>query len=175
MLKLCLSSPWTKVNQISIFQILEQSASWTLFQCSTDKYSLEQIIVGTEIFLSPKISAYRKSYSTQHVITFIIENWQEKLDQNILVGTVLTDFSKAFNCIHHDLLIAKLAVYGFDLNALSLIFTYLKNWKQSIGVNSKHSSLRNITSGVPQGSFIGPILLNLSLNDLFYIIEKPQY
>ena len=82
------------------------------------------------------------------------------------------DLSKAFDCILHNLLIAKLAAYGFDLNALALIFTYLKNRKQSVGINNKHSSFRNITSGVPQGSFTRPILFNLSTNDLFYINEK---
>ena len=94
----------------------------------------EQIILGTEKFLSLKISAYRKSYSTQRVITYLIEVWREKLDQNFIVGAVLTDLSKAFDCIPHDLLIAKLAAYGFDLNALALIFTYLKNRKQSVRI-----------------------------------------
>ena len=116
--------------------------------------------------------SYKKSYSTQHVITSLIENWREKLDQNFLVGAVWTDLSKTFDCIPHDLLIAKLAAYGFDLNALALIFTYLKNRKQSVQINNTHSSFGNIISGVPQGSIVGPILFNLSINDLFYIIEK---
>ena len=94
----------------------------------------EQTILGIEKFLSPKISAHRKSYSTQHVITSLIEDWRENLDQNFLVSAALTDLSKAFDCIPHDLLIAKLAAYGFDLNALALIFTYLKNQKQSVRI-----------------------------------------
>ena len=89
----------------------------------------EQIILGTEKFLSSKILAYRKLYSTQHVITFLVEDWREKLAQNFLVGAVLIDLSKGFDCIPHGVLIAKLATYGFDLNALPLIFTYLKNRK----------------------------------------------
>ena len=91
----------------------------------------EQIVLGTEKFLSTKISAYRKSYSTQHVITSLIEDWRENVDQDFLVGAVLTDLSKALDYIPHDLLIAKLTAYGFDLNALALIFTYLKNRKES--------------------------------------------
>ena len=122
--------------------------------------------------MSPKILAYRKSYSTQHIITSLIEDWREKLDQNFLVGAVLTDLSKAFDCIPHDLLIAKLAAYGFDLNALALIFTYLKNRKQSVQINNTHSSFGNIISGVPQGSTVGPVLFDLSINNLFYVIEK---
>ena len=100
----------------------------------------EQIILGTEKFLSPKISAYRKSYSSQHVITSFIKNWQEKLNQNFLVGAVLTDVSNVFDCIPHDLLIAKLAAYGYDLNALALILMDLKNRKQSVRINNTHSS-----------------------------------
>ena len=100
--------------------------------------------------MSPKISTYRKSYDTQDVITSLIEEWWEKLDQNFLVGAVLTDLSKAFDCIPHDFLIVKLAAYGFDLNALALIFAYLKNRNQSIRMHNIHSSFRNIVSGVPQ-------------------------
>ena len=59
----------------------------------------EQIILGTEKFLSPKILAYRESYSTQHIIASLNEDWREKLDQNFLVGAVLTDLSKALDCI----------------------------------------------------------------------------
>ena len=132
----------------------------------------EQIVLDTEKFLSSKISAHRKSYSTQHVITSLIDDWQGKLDKKFLVGAVLIDLTEVFDWIPHDLLIAKLAAYGFDLNALALIFTYLKNRKQSVRINSTHSSFGNIVSGVPQGSIVGPILFNLSINDLFYVMEK---
>ena len=55
----------------------------------------QHIVLGTEKFLSPNILAYRKSYSTQHVIHSFIEDWQEKLYQNFLVGAVLTDLFKS--------------------------------------------------------------------------------
>ena len=65
------------------------------------------------------VSAYRKNYSTQHVITRLIEEWRAHLDENFVVGAVFTDLSKAFDCIAHDLLlIAKLAAYGFSDTAL---------------------------------------------------------
>ena len=50
-----------------------------------------------------------------------IERWKNTLDQNGYGGTILTDLSKAFDSINHDLLIAKLGVYGFDTESLKLI------------------------------------------------------
>ena len=88
------------------------------------------------------------------------------------MGAVLTDLSKTFDCIPHDLLIAKLAAYGFDLKALVLICTYLKKRKQSVKqhINSTYNSFENILLGVPQGSIVVPIPVSLSINDLLYII-----
>ena len=66
------------------------------------------------IFFSPYISAYRKNHSTQHVLARLIEEWRQGIDQNKYVGAIMMDLSKAFDCIPHDLLIAKLDAYGFD-------------------------------------------------------------
>ena len=88
------------------------------------------------------------------------------------MGAILTDLSKAFDCIPHDLLVAKLATYGFDLNALGLIFTCPKNQRPSSRIRNALSSFGNIVPGVTQSSIVGPILVNLSINHLLYNIEK---
>ena len=77
-------------------------------------------------FLSDFISTYRKSYSTNHVVLKIIENWKAALDSKLFTGAVLMDLSKAFECIPHDLLIAKLNTYGFGFETLSFLNSYLK-------------------------------------------------
>ena len=72
-------------------------------------------------FLSDFISAYRKGYSTNHVLLRLIENWKVALDRNLFTRAVLMDLSKTFDCISHDLLIAKLHAYGFIFEALAFL------------------------------------------------------
>ena len=90
-----------------------------------EKFSKDFLISEIELFLSRFLSAYRKSYGTQHVLVKMIEEWRENLDKIFLVGAVLTDLSKAFDCIPHDLLIAKLSAYGLSSDSLCLFIIYL--------------------------------------------------
>ena len=87
------------------------------------------------------------------------------------VGAVMTDLSKAFDCIPHDLLIAKLEDYGLSEIALSFIFSYLTNRNQCVCINDKKCDFQKIISGVPQGSITRPILFNFSINDLFFFVQ----
>ena len=68
------------------------------------------------------------------------------MDNNYFVGAVITDLSKAFDCIPHDLLIAKLEAYGFDNYAIRYVYSYLKNRKQCVKINNTYSDLLDIIS-----------------------------
>ena len=84
---------------------------------------------------------------------------------------LLTDLSKAFDCLPHDLIIAKLNAFVFDIKALNFIYDYLRNCKQRTKIDSAYSSWQNILNGVPQGSILGPLLFNMDLCDLFLIMN----
>ena len=111
-------------------------------------------------------------YGTKHVLIGLLEEWRKQLDHNKIVGTVLLDLSKAFDCIPHDLFIAKLNAYGFDKNTLTLFFSYLKNRKQSIRVKTNYSSFLELLSGIPHDSILGTLLFHIFLNDLFLFIKN---
>ena len=102
----------------------------------------------------------------------MLETFKEAIDRGNQFGTLSTDLSKAFDCIDHQLLIAKLYEYGVSSFALNIISSYLKHRTQRIKINDCFSTRSNIEYGVPQGSILGPLLFNINMIDLFYESEE---
>ena len=141
------------------------------FSIIYEKVIKNQLVYCFDKYLSPFISTYRKRYSTQQVLIRFLEEWRQKLDKNFIVGAVLMDLSKVFDCIPNDFIIARVAAYGIERKTLRLIYSYLNGWNQCLKINNTYSEYNEIISGVPQGSILGSIFFNLSINDQFYFIK----
>ena len=83
---------------------------------------------------------FRKGFCTQHCLLLMSEKWKEAVDKDQSFGALLTDLSKAFYCLSHNLLIVKLHSYGISLASLKLATDYLTNKKQRTKVETSDSS-----------------------------------
>lgn len=117
------------------------------------------------------LCAYRKKYSTDHLLINMLDSWKWALDNDLFCGTILMDLTKAFDCMPHGLLVAKMYAYGVDTNSCKFICSYLTERYQRVKISNEHSAWTPLVKGIPQGSCLGPFLFNVFINDLFYFME----
>ena len=115
---------------------------------------------------------YRKGHSSQHSLIVMFEKWKENLDKGGEYDAVFMDLSKAFDCLQHDLLLAKLNAYGFDYKSLKFILSFLSNRKYRTKINPSFSEWKLLLIGVPQGSVLGPLLFSIYMCDLFSFMPE---
>ena len=128
-----------------VFMYLKSSVIYNhvfLFQEIVTFILLSNIFVTTYFFedvFSKYQCGFRKDYSAQHCLLIMIEKWKKIVDCGGVFGALLTELSKAFDCIPQDLIIAKLEAYGFQTDALNLVYDYLSNRKQRVKINETFS------------------------------------
>ena len=119
----------------------------------------KQLETCFESILSRYQCGFRRGFSVLTTVLPMIEKWRESLDSLDSLGALLTDLSKAFDCLPHDLLIAKLHAYGLDMSSLKLLRSYLTKIRQRVKINSTYSSWSEIIFGSPTDVYSWPTFI----------------
>ena len=118
---------------------------------------------------------FRQGFSAKNCLLVMVEKMKKIRENKGVFAAVLADLSKAFNCIPHSLLIAKLNAFGFDKKSLSCVSAYPSNRKPKTKIGSEFSDFLNILFGVPQGSILGPILFIIFIADFFFFNNEIDF
>jgi hypothetical protein len=121
--------------------------------------------------LSPFQSAYRKFHSVETALLRIQNDLLQAIDKRHVTALILLDLSAAFDTIDHNILLTRLSsTFGICGPALELLKSYITNRLQFVCIDSASSDLSTLTSGVPQGSVLGPLLFTLYTTPLSYLL-----
>ena len=115
-----------------------------------------------------------EAQNIQDVLLHFINICKKALDDGNVCMALLTDLSKAFDCLSYRLLICKLRAYGLSVNACELLESYFCERKQRVKLCDKYSEWLGLSKGVPQGSVMGPFIFNIFLNDLLLLLLEKK-
>ena len=118
---------------------------------------------------------FRKLHSIEFAPVKLADYISKQMESGKIPCSLYIDLSKAFDTLCYDILLHKLRYYGFSGTELKLLRCYLRNREQYVKYNNYQSELIDISTGVPQGSILGPLLFSICINDLITVSDKLNF
>lgn len=155
------------LRPISLLPIMSKALEKVVFQQLTSYINKNGILPSIQ-------SGFRKGHSTTTALLEVTDKILNSIDNSMVVILVLLDLTKAFDLVHHDLLLAKMKYYNFSESVINWFYSYLSCRQQQAvlnGVKAQISAPSVIKAGVPQGSILGPLLFSLYAADFATVIK----